>query len=116
MVGRLLPSEAELSGAYSASRVTIRKALEVLRNDGLVDSRQGFGWFVAGEAVRQPLGGLVTIEAQLEAEGRAQVLRAHAVRVLRDLGHDLLDTRGQIARSAAGPAALRWVSRPRRRR
>ena len=75
VVGRLLPSEAELSGAYSASRVTIRKALEVLRNDGLVDSRQGFGWFVAGEAVRQPLGGLVTIEAQLEAEGRASERR-----------------------------------------
>jgi GntR family transcriptional regulator len=68
--GRLLPSEAELSAAYKASRVTIRKALEELRKEGLVDSRQGFGWFVAGEAVRQPLGGLVTIEAQLEAEGR----------------------------------------------
>ena len=29
--GRVLPSESELSGSYSASRVTIRKALEVLR-------------------------------------------------------------------------------------
>jgi GntR family transcriptional regulator len=68
--GRLLPSEAELSGAYSASRVTIRKALEDLRNDGLIDSRQGFGWFVAGSTVRQPLARLATIEAQLEGEGR----------------------------------------------
>ena len=46
--GRLLPSEAELSAAYAASRVTVRKALEVLRDEGLVDARQGFGWFVAG--------------------------------------------------------------------
>lgn len=68
--GRLLPSEAELSASYKASRVTVRKALEELRRQGLVDSRQGFGWFVASEAVRQPLAGLVTIEAQLEAEGR----------------------------------------------
>lgn len=70
-VGRLLPSESELSATYSASRVTIRKALEHLRSEGLVDSRQGFGWFVAGSTVRQPLARLATIEDQLEAEGRA---------------------------------------------
>jgi GntR family transcriptional regulator len=69
--GRLLPSESELSATYSASRVTIRKALEDLRADGLVDSRQGFGWFVAGSTVRQPLARLATIEQQLAAEGRA---------------------------------------------
>lgn len=68
--GRLLPSESALSGAYSASRVTIRKALEDLRHEGLVDARQGFGWFVAGPTVRQPLVRLGTLEAQLEAEGR----------------------------------------------
>jgi GntR family transcriptional regulator len=69
--GRLLPSESELSATYSASRVTIRKALEHLRSEGLVDSRQGFGWFVAGSTVRQPLAHLATIEEQLLAEGRA---------------------------------------------
>ena len=68
--GRVLPSESELSGSYSASRVTIRKALDELRAEGLIDARQGFGWFVAGPAVRQPLAHLDTIEAQLEAEGR----------------------------------------------
>jgi GntR family transcriptional regulator len=73
--GRLLPSEAELSGAYSASRVTIRKALEDLRAEGLVDARQGFGWFVAGSTVRQPLARLATIEAQLEGEGRVSERR-----------------------------------------
>ena len=56
--GRLLPSEAELSGAYSASRVTIRKALEELRGEGLIAARQGFGWFAADETVRQSLGHL----------------------------------------------------------
>lgn len=68
--GRLLPSESMLSAEYNASRVTIRKALEHLRGEGLVSSRQGFGWFVSGDAVRQPLAQLATIEAQLEAEGR----------------------------------------------
>ncbi len=67
--GRLLPSEAELSAGYDASRVTVRKALELLRADGLVDSRQGLGWFVAAEPVRQPLATLGTLEAQLAGSG-----------------------------------------------
>jgi GntR family transcriptional regulator len=67
--GRLLPSEAELSAAYDASRVTVRKALELLRSEGLLDARQGFGWFVAGGAVRQALGRLGTIEGQLATSG-----------------------------------------------
>ncbi len=67
--GRLLPSEAELSGEFVVSRVTIRKALEILRENGLVSARQGFGWFVAGETMKQPLGRLATIEDQLSASG-----------------------------------------------
>lgn len=67
--GALLPSESELSAEFSASRVTVRRALEVLRDEALVASRQGFGWFVASDPVRQSLGQLGTIEAQLLAEG-----------------------------------------------
>lgn len=68
--GAVLPSEAELSRAYEASRVTVRKALELLRSEGLVDARQGFGWFAVGEPLRQTLGRLGTIEDQLAASGR----------------------------------------------
>ena len=67
--GRLLPSEAALSSEFDASRVTIRRALETLRDEGLVDARQGFGWFVAAEPVRQTLGRLVTIEGQMAESG-----------------------------------------------
>jgi GntR family transcriptional regulator len=67
--GRLLPSESELSGAYGVSRVTVRKALDLLRDEGLIDARQGFGWFVSTDPVRQALGRLGTIEEQLEQLG-----------------------------------------------
>ena len=67
--GRLLPSEAELSAEFDVSRVTVRRALELLRESGLVDARQGFGWFVATNPVRQTLGRLATIEAQMSADG-----------------------------------------------
>lgn len=68
-VAGVLPSESELSAHYEASRVTVRRALEVLRMEGLVESRQGFGWMVAGEPLRQELHSLGTMEAQLSAAG-----------------------------------------------
>ena len=43
--------------------------MEALRADELVDARQGFGWFVRSEPVRQPLARLGTIEDQLEGSG-----------------------------------------------
>ena len=43
--------------ATRASRVTVRKALELLRDEGLVDARQGFGWFVAADPCARPSGG-----------------------------------------------------------
>jgi GntR family transcriptional regulator len=68
--GSVLPSESELSAEFSASRVTIRRALELVRDDGLIAARQGFGWFVSTEPVRQSLERLGTIESQLETSGR----------------------------------------------
>ena len=67
--GRVLPSESELSAEFDASRVTVRRALETLRDDGLIAARQGFGWFVATEPLRQTLGQLGTIEGQLAESG-----------------------------------------------
>ena len=81
--GRLLPSEAELSAAYGVSRVTVRRALEELRSEGLVDSRQGFGWFVAADPLRQTLGRLATIEAQLAESGVVPDRRVLAFRFVK---------------------------------
>jgi GntR family transcriptional regulator len=69
-VGSVLPSESEMSAEFGASRVTIRRALELVREDGLIAARQGFGWYVAGEPVRQSLESLGTIESQVEGVGK----------------------------------------------
>ncbi len=59
-----------MSVEFGASRVTIRRALELVREDGLIAARQGFGWFVATEPVRQSLQSLGTIESQVEGGGK----------------------------------------------
>jgi GntR family transcriptional regulator len=48
--GKRLPSESDLVAEYGVSRVTARRALSVLVNDGLVTAEHGRGWFVR----RQP--------------------------------------------------------------
>jgi GntR family transcriptional regulator len=70
-----LPSEAELGERHGVSRVTVRRALERLRDEGLVASRRGAGWFVVNDPVRQPLGRVTTIEAALEAAGATPARR-----------------------------------------
>lgn len=80
--GAVLPSEAALAGSYGVSRVTVRKALDLLREEGLVGSRQGFGWFVAGDRLRQSLDALATIEDQLAGQGRTPERRVVSFRFL----------------------------------
>jgi GntR family transcriptional regulator len=68
--GRPLPSESELAAEHGVSRVTIRKALGELKGEGLIDSRQGFGWYPVGPVLRQTLSQLTTIDGQIRAGGR----------------------------------------------
>ena len=69
-VGSVLPSESEMSTEFECSRVTIRRARELVREDGLIAARQGFGWYVAGEPVPQRLESLGTIESHVEGVGK----------------------------------------------
>jgi GntR family transcriptional regulator len=64
-----LPGELDLAREYATSRVTVRRALDLLRQEGLVTSRRGAGWFAAVDPLRQPLGRVRTVEAAVEAAG-----------------------------------------------
>jgi len=64
-----LPGELDLAREFGTSRVTVRRALDLLRQEGLVTSRRGAGWFAAIDPLRQPLGRVKTVEAAVEAAG-----------------------------------------------
>lgn len=53
-----IPSESELGTKFGVSRVTIRLALDALRKTGLIESRQGKGYFVRRVQLVQDLGRL----------------------------------------------------------
>ncbi|GAA1182791.1 GntR family transcriptional regulator [Streptomyces hebeiensis] len=54
--GDLLPSGRDLSEQWGVSRATVVKAMDVLRNDGVVIARQGTGFAVAEAPVARPAG------------------------------------------------------------
>lgn len=71
-----IESEAELGRRYEVSRVTVRRALEQLRDEGLLASRKGAGWYVVSFA--QPLA-LGTFQHARSAVAEAGVSLVRAV-------------------------------------
>ena len=56
--GSQLPSETTLSAQMNVSRMTLRKALALLQEDGLTKNIQGIGHFVCSQSedpIKQPL-------------------------------------------------------------
>lgn len=49
--GRRLPTEMELMRQYGVSRQTVRQALSLLLNEGLIEKRQGSGTYIAQSAM-----------------------------------------------------------------
>jgi len=63
-----LPSERVLSEKLGISRVTARKALDVLVDQGLINRRQGSGTFIS-QPLEQPLSRLTNFTEMLAAKG-----------------------------------------------
>ena len=54
--GEIVPSGRDLAEQWSVSRATAIKAMDVLRNDGVVEARQGTGFIVTETPVARPAG------------------------------------------------------------
>jgi DNA-binding GntR family transcriptional regulator len=46
--GRRIPSQSELEQEFDLGRNTIKRAVEILKNEGLVETSPGRGLFVVG--------------------------------------------------------------------
>lgn len=68
--GQQLMTEAELSAEYGVSRITVRKALELLVEDGILVKRQGVGAFVAERKMHRRVEGIMGFTQNCAAEGK----------------------------------------------
>ena len=66
-----LPSENQLGKQFGVSRITVRRALQTLENEGLIYRRQGLGSFVADTKVGQGLVRLTDFVEDMTQAGLA---------------------------------------------
>lgn len=66
--GQALPSERDLAQVLNLSRVTVRKAIAGLVEEGLLNQRHGAGTFVA-ERIIKPMSRLTSFTEDLRARG-----------------------------------------------
>ncbi|MEO1131321.1 MAG: phosphonate metabolism transcriptional regulator PhnF [Cyanobacteria bacterium J06639_1] len=83
-VGDQLPTEAQLSDRFNVNRHTLRRAIAMLRDEGLLRVDRGRGTFVAAKPIRYPIGKRVRFNEALKAHGKEggyRLLRASEVPV-----------------------------------
>jgi GntR family transcriptional regulator len=86
--GSPLPSQRELAGQFGVSIMTLRQALQLLTDEGLIDTRHGSGTFVAAHYAYD-LGYLRSFASDLSAQGAeitTELLAAEAVTPPADVG------------------------------
>ncbi|ABC33593.1 Transcriptional regulator [Hahella chejuensis KCTC 2396] len=67
--GDVVPAEREIAAAMKVSRVTVRRAIDDLVEEGLLTQRQGAGTFVT-ERVEQPLNYLKSFSEIMQERGK----------------------------------------------
>lgn len=96
-----LPSERDLSTSLSLSRVTVRKAIQVLVSEGLLVQRQGAGTFIA-KRMEQALTHLTSFTEDMQSRQYA----SGVVWLDRSLAEASLEER-EVLRLAAGERIAR---------
>ncbi|WP_427870172.1 GntR family transcriptional regulator [Leucobacter luti] len=69
-VGEPLPSQKELAESFGVTLMTVRQAIQLLIEQGLLVTEQGKGTYVGRAAFRLPMGRLSSLAVQVAASGR----------------------------------------------
>ena len=90
--GQLLPSESELIDRFQVSRVTVRQAMDLLVQDGLVYRRRGRGTFVASPKIEQGLTQIISFSEDMRRRGfhaETAVLSAYLMPASKEIAKNL---------------------------
>lgn len=69
-VGDRLPSERDLAESFSVSRMTLRQAISLLVEEGVLERRVGSGTYVASQRVQEKMQGTTSFTDIVQAQGR----------------------------------------------
>lgn len=80
--GQLIPPEAELEKIYNVSRITIRRAVDNLVHDGLLEKQQGIGTFVTKNLIKDEVYTLQGFTEKMESQGKAVSTEVLSVEII----------------------------------
>jgi len=101
-VGEMIPTEPELMQQHNLSRITVRRGLNRLANEGLIYRQQGRGSFVAEQTLEQGLTRIISFTEDMNQRGmvpRTEVLFSDLVPSPEDVAERLgLEPGAEMAR------------------
>lgn len=92
LVSELLPTEPELEKIFNVSRTTIRRAMELLKEEGLVEIKQGRGTIVLDYRTKQDLNKVTSVTESLRRRGydvRTKSMYIDIIPASEELGKEL---------------------------
>lgn len=69
-IGERLPSERDLADEFEVSRMTLRQAISLLVEEGVLERRIGSGTFVASTRVQEKMRGTTSFTEIIKAQGK----------------------------------------------
>ncbi|EHI73821.1 GntR family transcriptional regulator [Streptococcus criceti] len=69
-IGSRLPSERDLSDQFEVSRMTLRQAVTLLVDEGILERRIGSGTYVASQRVQEKIRGTTSFTEIIKAQGK----------------------------------------------
>lgn len=74
-IGSRLPSERDLASQFSVSRMTLRQAITILVEEGIVERRVGSGTYVASQRVQEKMRGTTSFTEIIKSQGKTPSTR-----------------------------------------
>ena len=69
-IGERLPSERDLAEEFEVSRMTLRQAISLLVEEGVLERRVGSGTFVSSTRVQEKMRGTTSFTEIVKAQGK----------------------------------------------
>ena len=69
-IGQRLPSERDLCNTFDVSRMTVRQAITLLVDEGILERKPGSGTFVASSRVKEKMRGTTSFTEIVKSQGK----------------------------------------------
>jgi DNA-binding GntR family transcriptional regulator len=77
-----IPSEGDLVDKYHVSRITVRKAIEVLESENIVEKRHGYGTFVKEKTVTYDANIIGSLTQRLKKQNRVLTTKTKSFEII----------------------------------